>query len=355
MGESCREAKRCSPFSFFPLLLLPGPPPLGSRLSVKSPSTARPLGLVLALAPLVILNHGPRSAMPLRSGATPDITMTTLAGMETTVLTRWAPGTAAPEFATCPATGTPRSTVTWVWTATDAGWATTACPSSLVDVLPLQALAATMAAVLVVLEPASNLTLRSATALRFTVTPYDSDFCWYGNYCINQVNEWDGCHGVCSVNCNWETEDWCDMGTDLNGCWMGNWCQDKSMGGCPAPIGGSELNSGEDICAHMTYTEECSDSQISCDSGYSYEGCWLGNYCIDSVNSWDNCPGMCSTMCNWETENWCDMGIDANGCWMGNWCQDMSLGECPQVTMVSKRGAMEKMRALAAKAKAIGN
>merc|ERR1711978_634331 len=114
---------------------------------------------------------------------------------------------------------------------------------------------------------------------------YDSDFCWYGNYCINQVNEWDGCHGVCSVNCNWETEDWCDMGTDLNGRWMGNWCQDKSMGGCPAPIGGSELNSGEDICAHMTYTEECSDSQISCDSGYSYEGCWFGNYCIDSVNS----------------------------------------------------------------------
>merc|ERR1712107_249452 len=170
MGESCREAKRCSLFSFFPLLLLPGPPPLGSRLSVKSPSTARPLGLVLALAPVVILNHGPRSAMPLRSGATPDITMTTLAGMETTVLTRWAPGTAAPESATCPATGTPRSTVTWVWTATDAGWATTACPSSLVDVLPLQALAATMAAVLVVLEPAPNLTLRSATALRSTVT-----------------------------------------------------------------------------------------------------------------------------------------------------------------------------------------
>merc|ERR1712012_1452722 len=68
---------------------------------------------------------------------------------------------------------------------------------------------------------------------------------------------------------------------------MGNWCQDKSMGGCPAPIGGSELNSGEDICAHMTYTEECSDSQISCDSGYSNEGCWFGNYCIDTVNSWD--------------------------------------------------------------------
>ena len=33
----------------------------------------------------------------------------------------------------------------------------------------------------------------------------------------------------------------------------------------------------------------------------------------------------------------------------------LTPGECPQVTMVSKRGAMEKMRALAAKAKAIGN
>ena len=111
----------------------------------------------------------------------------------------------------------------------------------------------------------------------------------------------------------------------------------------------------------------------------------FGNYCIDSVNSWDNCPGekskkiqkikgdslcqyflfigMCSTMCNWETENWfvffllnfrdfisislilistcplsrCDMGTDANGCWMGNWCQDMSLGEIyMQKTMYQK-------------------
>merc|ERR1712213_173698 len=129
MGESCREAKRCSLFYFFLLLPLPGPPLLGSRLSVKSLSTARPLGLVLAQAPVVILNHGPRSATPLRSGATPDITTTTPAGMETT-----------------------------------------ACRSSLVDVLPLQALAATTAAMLVVLEPASNLTLRNATALRSTAT-----------------------------------------------------------------------------------------------------------------------------------------------------------------------------------------
>ena len=31
------------------------------------------------------------------------------------------------------------------------------------------------------------------------------------------------------------------MGVDMNGCWIGNWCQDKSMGGCPAPIGGGEI------------------------------------------------------------------------------------------------------------------
>jgi len=175
----------------------------------------------------------------------------------------------------------------------------------------------------------------------------DSEGCWYGNYCINQVNEWDGCFGVCSMNCNWETEEWCDMGTDANGCWMGNWCQDKSMGGCPPPMGGSELNSGEDLCAHVTtWTEECNSTQISCDTGYSPEGCWFGNYCIDSVNSWDSCPGMCYTTCNWETEDWCDMGLDANGCWMGNWCQDMTMGGCPEITMVSKRGAMEKKKAM---------
>merc|ERR1712203_235421 len=44
------------------------------------------------------------------------------------------------------------------------------------------------------------------------------------------------------------------------------------------------------------------------------------------------------------------MGVDANGCWMGNWCQDMSLGGCPDVTMVSKRGFMEKQKAMAHRA-----
>merc|ERR1719433_1632618 len=87
---------------------------------------------------------------------------------------------------------------------------------------------------------------------------------------------------------------------------MGNWCQDKSMGGCPPPMGGSEVASGEDICAHMTWTEECGATQISCDSGFSSEGCW-----------------------------------------MGNCCQPMEQGGCPDVNMVSKRGFMEKQKAMA--------
>merc|ERR1712192_229721 len=48
-----------------------------------------------------------------------------------------------------------------------------------------------------------------------------------------------------------------------------------------------------------------------------------------------------------DTEEWCDMGTDANGCWMGNWCQPMEQGGCPDVNMVSKRGAMEKKQAMA--------
>ena len=60
----------------------------------------------------------------------------------------------------------------------------------------------------------------------------------------------------------------------------------------------------------------------------------------------------------------CDMGVDSNGCWLGNYCQDINAGEvtfvfswfifwwdlvtggCPVMT---KRGSMEKLRALAAR------
>merc|ERR1719237_1119877 len=157
---------------------------------------------------------------------------------------------------------------------------------------------------------------------------YDSMGCWYGNYCIQEVNEYDGCYGVCGQNCNYETEDWCDMGFDSNGCWMGNWCQDKSEGGCPAPHYGSEMASGEDVCAHVeTWHETCNGNQTSCDLGYSPEHCWYGNYCVESVDHY-GCPGVCQTPCDWTTEEWCDLGFDGqegygwsgDGCWLGNWC-----------------------------------
>merc|ERR1712172_237771 len=103
---------------------------------------------------------------------------------------------------------------------------------------------------------------------------YNNNQCWYGNYCLQQISDWDGCPGVCHEPCNWDTQDFCDMGMDSN-------------------------------------------------------NCWLGNYCLNQVNEWDGCYGVCSMNCNWETEDWCDMGTDSNGCWMGNWCQDKSTGGCP--------------------------
>merc|ERR1719234_701213 len=67
--------------------------------------------------------------------------------METTVSSRSVTGMAALVFATCLATGTLRTSATWEWTVTTAGWATTAWTRRLVDALPCQDPAAwTMAA-----------------------------------------------------------------------------------------------------------------------------------------------------------------------------------------------------------------
>merc|ERR1712088_201628 len=178
-------------------------------------------------------------------------------------------------------------------------------------------------------------------------TGSSGDQCWYGNYCLQLVNEWDGCPGICHTPCNWDTEDYCDNGMDMNNCWMGNYCQDKSLGGCPSHTGsGSSDYSGSTSTCSEAYTQECNSTELYCDAGMDSEGCWYGNYCINHVNEWDGCYGVCSMNCNYETEEWCDMGIDANGCWMGNWCQDMTMGGCPEITMVSKRGAMEKKKAM---------
>merc|ERR1712181_108481 len=85
---------------------------------------------------------------------------------------------------------------------------------------------------------------------------FDSMGCPMGNYCIQKVNEYDGCSGVCGQICNYETEDWCDMGyDDSTGCWLGNWCQDKSKGGCTAPQYGSEMASGYGLSERATVME----------------------------------------------------------------------------------------------------
>merc|ERR1712027_183943 len=120
---------------------------------------------------------------------------------------------------------------------------------------------------------------------------YNDYTCWYGNYCLDQVSSWDGCPGVCHMPCNWDTEEYCDMGLDDNGCWLGNYCMSIESGGCPSTTGsGSDYGSGASGAGTCfePYTQEC-----------------------------DGCHGVCSVNCNWETEDWCDMGTDLNGCWMG--------------------------------------
>merc|ERR1719234_1176564 len=118
--------------------------------------------------------------MPLRSGATLGTTTTTSAGTETTVSSRSATGTAALVFAMSLATGTLRTSATWAWTLTTAGWATTAWTRRLVDALSCQDLAAwTTAATITAATPsqalapaphALMLTPRIATPLRSIAT-----------------------------------------------------------------------------------------------------------------------------------------------------------------------------------------
>merc|ERR1719237_2014506 len=62
---------------------------------------------------------------------------------------------------------------------------------------------------------------------------------------------------------------------------------------------------------------ECNATEIWCDSGYYNDNqCWYGNYCLQQVNEWDGCPGVCHMPCNWDTQEYCDMGMDSNGCWL---------------------------------------
>merc|ERR1711862_792931 len=82
-------------------------------------------------------------------------------------------------------------------------------------------------------EFAPNIRECNATEIWCDIGYWDTtETCWMGNYCMPEVLE-DGCPGFCHVGCDWETEEWCDMGMDSNNCWFGNYCQDLSSGGCP--------------------------------------------------------------------------------------------------------------------------
>merc|ERR1719234_2519262 len=76
-------------------------------------------------------------------------------------------------------------------------------------------------------------------------------------------------------------------------------------------------SSGSGSSCFDAYTQDCNATEIYCDAGMDSEGCWYGNYCLNQVNEWDGCYGVCSMNCNWETEDWCDMGTDSNGRWHG--------------------------------------
>merc|ERR1712045_559418 len=175
MGSQPEE--RCLLFSSFPLLPLPGAQLLGSHLNVNFLQTVKPLALALALE-AAISTPGSRNVTRLRSRATLATTTTTNAGTETTASSRLVTGMDALVFATCLATGTLRTTATWEWTPTTAGWATTAWTRVLVDALvdlaawttAATTTAATPGPALALAPLALTLTPRSATLLKSLAT-----------------------------------------------------------------------------------------------------------------------------------------------------------------------------------------
>merc|ERR1712088_678792 len=73
--------------------------------------------------------------------------------------------------------------------------------------------------------------------------------------------------------CDFEpcTEEYCDMGLDSNGCWLGNYCMTIESGGCPSTTGsGSDYGSGASGAGTCfePYTQECNSTEIHCDAGY---------------------------------------------------------------------------------------
>merc|ERR1719402_1350862 len=139
----------------------------------------------------------------------------------------------------------------------------------------------------------------------------DDNGCWLGNYCMNAMYQGANnatCYEMCPAICDWETETTADYGYDESGCWMGNYCVPMN-----STFGNSTDNNN--TCPEMTYTA-CSDNQTSCHNGFGSDGCDLGFYCIDlSFPAMDpnvTCPGVCGASCNWGSETTCEwIAMDA--------------------------------------------
>ena len=106
-----------------------------------------------------------------------------------------------------------------------------------------------------------------------------------------KVSSWDGCPGVCHMPCNWDTEvfistksqlevaflimlhvtdqwapfdgqEYCDMGLDSNGCWLGNYCMSIESGGCPSTTGLVTLTKNMKRTMRMTTKMKLTQTKI---------------------------------------------------------------------------------------------
>merc|ERR1712064_52532 len=69
----------------------------------------------------------------------------------------------------------------------------------------------------------------------------------------------------------------------------------------------------------------CGPESQNCDMGVDMNGCWMGDYCQPlEIPCPVICPTMTASICGPESQN-CDMGLDMNGCWLGDYCQPTDM------------------------------
>ena len=120
--------------------------------------------------------------------------------------------------------------------------------------------------------------------------------------CWSQVNEWDGCPGMCHMPCNYDTE-----------------VSSKQL------LGNQEKNydDNDDHALQLGHPGDCNPHII----GRSRWGFTTVTMVVKSqwwLQLWQH-------ELRWLQE-WCDMGMDSNNCWLGNYCMDIAAGGCPAMT-----------------------